>query len=460
MKTFKISLFALIIFTGFFCTKDNAPEILEVRSVVGDYYVSPSGDDSNPGTDSLPWRTIQKAAITVAVGKIVVIRSGSYDEYVTISNGGTDENNRIIFFSETLHGARCRGFKIQGGYVTIDGFDVEAVGSTNWVGIRVTGASFVDVLNCFVHECPTGGINIGGARDVRVVDNIIEHNGQWGINLIGSNGLIEGNEISRTVQHHPKGHEPGFSGADADGMRIFGDNHIIRGNIVKDIGDPSDNGNIDPHVDCIQTWDGYTNSQPLMTNTIIEGNFFSVKHKTGKGIVIDANRGNACHHLMIRNNVFEFSDIGIGAYTGEFHDIFVYNNVFKATIGESSWGTSVSFKNVINYALLNNITVDCHPEHRHIEGGTGVVDYNLAWNSDGSTHSMLPALQANELDGINPQFVTYTGNHGENNYHLSKSSPAINTALTLEDVLNDFDGITRPQGTGYDRGAFEYHDDK
>jgi len=42
-----------------------------------DYYVSTSGDDSNPGTEVLPWRTIQKAADTVGPGDVVYVNPTS-----------------------------------------------------------------------------------------------------------------------------------------------------------------------------------------------------------------------------------------------------------------------------------------------------------------------------------------------------------------------------------------------
>ncbi len=455
MKTLELAILSIFVFIGLMCKKDNV-EPLEIRSIVGDYYVSPSGNDTDPGTIEKPWKTIKKASETAVAGEIVVVKQGNYNEFVTINQSGTDTDNRILFFSEALHGANCLGFKIKGNFVSIDGFNVEADVATNWTGIHVSGGSNVEILNCFVHECPIGGIRVNdGATNAHIADNKLEHNGQSGISIISSNCIIEGNEITRTVQYHPKGLEPGFTGADADGMRIFGDNHIIRNNVVKDIGSPDDSGNIDPHVDCIQTWDG--NGTPVMTNTIIEGNFFSTRHPSGKGILIDATKGNACHNLMIRNNVFEFMDMGIGAYEGEFYDIFIYNNVFKATIGASSWGTSVYLKNVANYAYLNNITVDCHPEHRKIVDGSGTIDYNMAWNSDGSKPTLSPALQTNELISIDPQFVSYTSSYGVNDYHLQKTSPAINSGITISDVTKDFDGINRPQGTSYDRGAFEYH---
>lgn len=54
------------------------------------YYVATSGNDStNPGTQSLPWRTIQKAANTVRPGDTVLIRGGTYGEKVDISRNGS-----------------------------------------------------------------------------------------------------------------------------------------------------------------------------------------------------------------------------------------------------------------------------------------------------------------------------------------------------------------------------------
>ena len=34
-------------------------------------------------------------------------------------------------------------------------------------------------------------------------------------------------------------------------------------------------------------------------------------------------------------------------------------------------------------------------------------------------------------------------------------SPGIDTGLLLPTVLTDLDGVGRPQGAGYDRGAYE-----
>ncbi|MBI5841669.1 MAG: hypothetical protein HZB19_16375 [Chloroflexi bacterium] len=48
------------------------------------YYVSPSGSDVNSGTFGQPWRTIQKAASTVASGSTVIVTAGSYAELISV----------------------------------------------------------------------------------------------------------------------------------------------------------------------------------------------------------------------------------------------------------------------------------------------------------------------------------------------------------------------------------------
>lgn len=455
-KSIKLSIIFLIIFSGIACEKNDVGIEKEVRTIVGDYYISPTGDDENPGTIDLPWRTIQKAANTLAPGQVAVIKEGDYDEFVTIGHSGASEDSRIIIFSETLYGAKCKGFKIDGNFITLDGFDIEAF-APYYAGILISGNSNIDIMNCFIHECPNGGIRASsGSNYIKITNNLFEHNGQYGFTLSGSHGLIEGNSIIKTVQYHPKGLEPGFTGPDADGMRIFGDNHIVRANEVIDIGDITDKGNVDPHSDCIQTWDGSSDGNPIMTNTIIEGNFFSVSNPRGKGIMFEADKGNPAHHITIQNNIIEFRDVGIALTLGDFHDIFIYNNVFKAKLNDNVWGAAFALTNVTNYQIFNNITADCHPQHRKISGGSGTINYNLAWNSDNSRISLDPELQSNEISGVNPLFVNYSANYGVNDYHLQAGSPAINAGTSIESLSIDKDGTSRPNGSAYDMGPYEY----
>jgi hypothetical protein len=56
------------------------------------YYVAQDGNNSNPGTEALPWLTIGKAANTLAAGDIVYVKQGTYREEVFIDASGSAGN--------------------------------------------------------------------------------------------------------------------------------------------------------------------------------------------------------------------------------------------------------------------------------------------------------------------------------------------------------------------------------
>ena len=57
------------------------------------FYVSTTGNDSNPGTQAAPWRTVQHAADTARAGSTVNVRGGVYEELV--SHQGIRQRDRM-----------------------------------------------------------------------------------------------------------------------------------------------------------------------------------------------------------------------------------------------------------------------------------------------------------------------------------------------------------------------------
>ncbi len=447
---------------------DAVPDPLLPVSIIKDedvtYYVSPFGDDANSGTEDLPLKTITAALNKLTGGGSIIAEDGFYNEYININKSGT-EQNPIKIMARNKRNAKCIGFRIlhANSHISIDGFEIESDMATAYdkKGIMNYGGDNVSIVDCYIHDCPAGGIAIiQNAANAKIQRNVIDHNGFYGIYIDGNHGLIEGNIISKIVQNHPKFSQSQVpNGADADGIVIFGNNHIIRKNKILDLAFPQSE-NTNPHADGIQSSSNNTNT--VLQDSKIYQNYIRINYPSGKGILLEANKKHPCRNVIIANNIIEFADIGVSAsYNGGiYRNIRIVNNVFKSGLNLSSWGTAVWLRNNVDYQFVNNITVDCKNEHRKITGGTGVVNYNLAYNSDNSYFSMTPPANTDELVGISPEFKKYTGIHGENNYSLKKTSPAIrngrNLSYTDKAFLYDYEGNFRSEDMSWDIGAYKY----
>ena len=61
------------------------------------YYVATSGNDGWLGTLAQPWRTIQKAANTLAPGDTALVRGGAYGPPVTVNVSGSASGGYVAF---------------------------------------------------------------------------------------------------------------------------------------------------------------------------------------------------------------------------------------------------------------------------------------------------------------------------------------------------------------------------
>ena len=69
----------------------------QVAAFGAEYFVSTAGVDTDAGTVAAPWRTIQKAANSVALGDTVNVLAGTYAERVTISGKRATAGQPIVF---------------------------------------------------------------------------------------------------------------------------------------------------------------------------------------------------------------------------------------------------------------------------------------------------------------------------------------------------------------------------
>src|SRR5262249_53996954 len=127
------------------------------------FYVAPGGSDSNSGSASAPWATIQHAANVVTPGSVVHVAPGIYGPVTTGISGAPGA--RIRFVSDVKWGARVQNDRAasvwmnSGNHVDIVGFDI--TGNVE-VGIE-NDASFVRIIGNHVHDIPGSCSSNGGA---------------------------------------------------------------------------------------------------------------------------------------------------------------------------------------------------------------------------------------------------------------------------------------------------------
>jgi hypothetical protein len=139
------------------------------------YYVSPTGSDSNPGTSSAPFKTLKRAAQAATRASTTVwVAPGTYAGGIKTTASGTS-TGRIYWVSTTKWGAKIippysstnnNAWDNRGSYVSIIGFNIDGSvsnGGTLWTHGIYMGGSYGIVQGNHVHHiaknvsCTSGG---------------------------------------------------------------------------------------------------------------------------------------------------------------------------------------------------------------------------------------------------------------------------------------------------------------
>jgi len=418
------------------------------------YYVdATNGSDFNMGiSENAAWKTIRKAANIMTAGDTTYVKQGVYNERVHIEKSGSPNNSILYQATGTVV---THGFTIKADFISVNGFEITDT-INEWAdgaGIHIEG-KHCQVTNNYIHDVTRVGIQIFAypkdsySTSYCVIrDNRIEFAGLAGIEIYGRNNVIENNDISHILQYTPKWTNPP-DWADADGIHFCGAGHIIRKNYIHHIL-LSDKGNIDPHIDHIQTFG------PAY-DIVFEQNFFE-------------------HTPVINNNYYQ------GAMVEQIvepvKNLTFRNNIFKNHIKLNFWGQS---KNLYNVTIVNNTFIDPagYAVELHDCPNAKVVNNIFYYNSGNVRqylwHDTSDGLEVDnncyyvrdvhlakrteflprpsDLWQVDPKFVDVTCN----NFKLRANSPLIDSGKILTEVFDDFNGIKRPEGSGWDIGAFEY----
>lgn len=419
------------------------------------YYVALNGNDINPGTSSAPWQTITKAADTLVAGDVVSIGSGTYRERLMPRNSGSNGN----YISYTAQAGAV--VVIDGATVTLPSYDsglihIEDKGYIKISGLQVRNAGS-DINNA--------GIYIDNSNNVIIEKNIIYNTVSSGIGVWNStNIIVDGNEVELACND---GEQECITVAATNGFEVK-NNHVhhngpgtIGGEGI-DAKDGSANGKIfGNHVHdlsrlgiYIEAWDKHTHDIEVYKNRVY--------NCRNDGITLASEMGGLLENISIVNNVISDNlNSGISITpNGEvarppMRNLLVINNTIHNN-GDGSavdpWGGGISVdnsnidtlvirNNIFSRNLLFQILVDVP-----VSGLS--VDHNLI---DGFRGYGNEVKGSSSIEG-DPHFSDVA--HGD--FHLGIVSPAIDNGSSLQAPNEDFDALQRPQGAGYDMGAFEY----
>ena len=160
-----------------------------------------------------------------------------------------------------------------------------------------------------------------------------------------------------------------------------------------------------------------------------------------------------------RNNVFYNIARGwaIQCYPDLLSQIYIVNNTF-AFPNPNEVGQIIIAATLTNAVIANNLFYQPLTAGVWFSGATTsnvTVEYNLTMGGTAAEGNGAGVTLSHNLDNTDPKLVNASAPALD--FQLSAGSPAIDAGVPLAYVSNDFLGTSRPQGAGYDIGAFEFH---
>lgn len=417
------------------------------------YYVSPSGSDSNAGTLSAPWASIQAAADRVGPGDTVLIRGGTYHERVVVRNSG-------------VSGAEITFAAYPGEVPVVDG---TGISMPDWLSglFEVSAVSHIRVRGLRVqHSGPhseNAGFLVENSRNVVLEGNTTDDTASSGIGVWGSQDVtVDGNEVINACNGGQQEeisiggtagfdvvrnlvHDGGKTANGGEGITLKDGSHggRVRGNRVWNIA-----RGVGIYVDA---WDKHTYDIEVSGNVVHDV-------RAGNGINLASEMGGLLEDIRVFNNVVYGNGVygvQVGAYGGvpnhPMRNLSVMNNTIAGN--GAGWGGGIAVDNpeatgvvVRNNVVSGNLTFQIVVANG-VPAASVSVDHNLV---DGFRGDEGETRGTEYVEG-NPLFV----NAAAHDYHLAAGSLAIDRGSSAGAPPADFDGISRPQGVGFDIGAYE-----
>lgn len=411
---------------------DHAPFMPERPGGTVTWWVSPGGDDKNPGTVDEPLREVKWAAVMASPGDVVEILSGEYQSPVIVTGIKGTPEAPVVF--------RAEGWDVQvNGELTCDcsGLTKDA--------FFIQDSSYVIIDGITAFGAFRSGVRIENSHHISVQASVFRNNNKYGISVQDSSYV----RIAGCISHGSfEGH----------GILVEGGEHIeIAGNYIYDnpfsaiLAAPSSGVGEDRAVLFLNIYRNRLNDNGFSGGAALD--LVSVQEAAITNNVIDWNKGDG----------IRFSDENgsnpINRNNQVIHNTVVFNQ------GEGGYPL-VTLSPASGLVMYNNLFYSGNGPAWYwsfdaLEGADS--DYNLfackvstpLFLADtGQKDNLYSFRQRVFLDQHSTQQAPVFEEEGTGDYRLTEFSPGKDAAINLE-VLTTYTGNSRFIGDAPDIGAFE-----
>jgi parallel beta-helix repeat protein len=432
------------------------------------YYVDASklNDNGAGTTEATAKKTIQAIVANVALkgGDVVYVRAGTYtvtgtQAVLSITRSGSAALGYLTFQnypgeSPIIEFNGTNGIEVINGvdYIEINGFEIKgykgatdtrtvagaetqyatyatcltptynAIYAGNGIfvkdndnNITTDNSDHIRILNCNVHDCGGAGIQVSGGDYITIEDNEVYRNAFY--SFYANSGISI--------------YQPYNSDA-TTGYKIV-----------------------------IQRNKSYLNDSKIKWTS-------GCKFSDGNGIILDDFRNTqntsaygiyAAKTLVANNITFGNGGSGVHAYQSNNVDI-VFNVSYQNGQRIATYNDGGIYGNATtNVRILNNIIVTAsgRKPNINVSNTNHVIANNSFFGGLGLTLSGTGIIAASSTNNLttDPLFLNPSLDPTTADFHISNTSPAVNSGQSFPDVTTDFTGSARLVGTLPDRGAYE-----
>lgn len=398
-------------------------------------HVTVTGLDSNDGSATKPWRTIQRAADLTPAGGTIIVHAGTYARFALTRSGLTVEaaagefvtvsGGTYVVLVRGVTSATIRGLVIRdapdqwGSGVRIESsqnvlVERNVIRDNHSFGVKVKGASNVTIRRNEITKNDTGIELSGAVGGALVADNDIHHNDRMVTSSRGGNAIVftkttgriaaVGNRIWGNRAKHLTG-----AGYDGGAFEVYAASDlVIRSNLLWDNNNAMETGT-DGTAPCSRI--------EFTRNTVL--GLGTVAGETVGMILRCADSSTVAHNVFDGVDNFAFYLSNTGGYAGSIAGLRIADNII--TRGRAfSLGSGVPAGLLIDYNLVfpggSQATYGDRVAYVSGRGNTSSLAEFRSW-----TGYEAHGLQAD------PLFV----DRAAGDYRLRTTSPAVDAGLAV-----------------------------